>query len=294
MSELRKQKLMNASDVVINPATEDKQDTAITEQSSQGTTLDSILQEGGRDFLTEVHRGNITGLSCVHKFGANHSVPNGSFAFVTTLGQTAHALSAATTVRIKAGGNVADTSAGAGARELTVQGIDDSLNEVTETITTAGASASSATTTSFWRVHRMWVSATGTYGDNNTGDIVVENSGGGTDICTLEAGKGQSEDAIWTVPTGKTAYLMSIHITVDASKPADVRMYVRENMDDTTAPMTAKRMKKNFLGLTGTNVYKPKGMNTSVIGAGDIWVEAQGGGAQTSVSVDFELLVVDD
>ena len=115
MSELRKQKLMNASDVVINPATEDKQDTAITEQSSQGTTLDSILQEGGRDFLTEVHRGNITGLSCVHKFGANHSVPNGSFAFVTTLGQTAHALSAHTTVRIKAGGNVADTSAGAGA-----------------------------------------------------------------------------------------------------------------------------------------------------------------------------------
>jgi len=268
-------------------------DSLETEQLAQGVSLDSILTEGGREYFTEVCKGNVTGQDCIHKFGANDSVPNGTWAFVSTLGQTTFPLTAATTVRVKAG-NAADTAAGAGAREVTVQGIDDSFNEVIEAIATAGGSASSATTASFWRVHRMWVSSAGTYEGNNTGDVVIENSAGGTDIITMSAGDGQTLDAVWTVPIGKTAYLISAHITVDATKPADVRIYTRENMDDTSVPVTAKRLKKHFIGLETPYVYRPSGANTSVNAKGDIWAEARGGGAASAVSVDFELLIIDD
>lgn len=247
-----------------------------------------------RDWFADACMGNIPGASCVHKFGRNAAVPNGSWEFVTLLGQTGHVLSAATAVRIKSGGDAADTAAGNGAREITVQGIDDSFNEISVTIATNGASASTATTELFWRVHRAWVSSCGTYGAANTAAITIENGTGGTDIMQMGIEEGQSQDCVWSVPTGKTAYLVSLNINVDASKPADIRLFTRNDLDDTTAPMKSKRLKKYFDGVQGPFTYKPRGINTSILGKGDIWVEAQGSGAGTEVSVDMEILVIDD
>jgi hypothetical protein len=247
-----------------------------------------------QDYLIEVQRGNVPGESMVHKFGRNDAVPNGSWAFVNLLGFTAWPLSAATTVRVKAGGNAADTAAGAGAREVTVQGINASLAESSETIATAGASASAATSTSFWRVHRAWVSSAGTYGAANTAAIDIENSGGGTDLIQIATEEGQSQFAGWTVPTGKTAYLLHINVTVDALKPSDIRLFTRANMNDTSAPVSAKRLKLYFDGVSGNMDYHPVGPELVIPELTDIWFEAEGDGALTEVAVDFELLVIDD
>lgn len=249
---------------------------------------------GTKDFLCEVQRGNVSDCSMVHKFGRNGSVPDGTWEFVNRLGFTAWPLSAATTVRIKAGGHAADTAAGAGAREVTVQGIDDSFNEVTEAIVTAGAAASAATTASFWRVHRAWVSSVGTYGAANTGAVVIENSGGGTDLIEIGgAGKGQTQFAAWTVPIAKTAYLLGMHIQVDTNKSANVRAYTRADMDDTVAPMKSKRLKL-FFAVKGDYRYAPEGPELAIPAKSDFWVEAAGDGAACAVTVNFELLVVDD
>ena len=249
---------------------------------------------GPRDFLIEVQKGNVAGHSIIHKFGRNDGVPNGSFEFINLLGFTGWPLSAATTVRIKAGGNAADDTAGNGAREVTVKGIDDSFNEVSEAIATAGASASSATTASFWRVHRAWVSAAGTYGAANTAAVDIENSAGGTDLIQLATEEGQSQFAGWTVPTGKTAYLLSALVTVDAAKAADIRFCTRENIDDTSAPMSASRVKLFWDGVLGSTAFNPRSPMSPIVAKSDLWWEARGGGAGTEVSADFELLVVDD
>ena len=246
------------------------------------------------DFLIAIERGDVPGHDVIHKFGHNGAVPNGSYEFITDLGQTAHALSAATTVRIKAGGNAADDTAGAGAREITIQGIDDNLNEITETITTAGAAASAVTTALFWRVHRMWVSSVGTYGVANTAAITLENGTGGTDIIRIAATEGQTEDAIFTIPTGKTGYLLSAFITVDANQDADIKIYTRGDINDTTAPMKSKRLKKHFTGVSENVNYNPRSPNTVLPALTDIWVEAQGGGGSTAVSADLEILLIDD
>lgn len=247
-----------------------------------------------RNFLIEVQKGNIPGHSIVQKFGRNDSVPNASWAFVNELGFTGWPLSAATTVRIKAGGNAADTAAGLGAQEVTVQGIDDSFNEVTEAIATAGAAASSATSTLFWRVHRAWVSVAGTYGSANTGIVLIENSGGGTDLIRIEAGDGQTQFGGWTVPIGKTAYLLSMHFSVDALKAASIRVFTRDNIDDTTTPFSPKRLKLFFDGVIGQFNYTTNAPGLVINEKADIWVEAFGGGAITEVSTNFELLIVDD
>ena len=245
------------------------------------------------DYLIEVARGNVPGASLVHKFGRNAAVPNGSFELISLLSSTASFLAAATTVRIKAGGNGADDTAGAGAQEITVVGIDDNLVEVTETIATAGASASSATTALFWRIYRIYVSAVGTYGVANTAAITLENSGGGTDLIMIATGEGQSQYGGFTIATATTGYLMSVLLTVDAAKAADVKMMTRANFNDVAAPMPGLRLKNYWDGILGTLVFKPR--SPIVVSAlTDIWFEAQGGGAGTEVSVDFELLLIDD
>lgn len=242
------------------------------------------------EFLIEVQKGNVSGHSLVHKFGRNDAVPNGSWAFVNSLGFTSWPLSAATTVRVKAG-NTNDTVAGSGARKVYVQGIDDSGDEVSEEIELAGTSASSATSTSFFRVHRAWVSAVGTYGGANTGDVVIENSAGGTDLLKIMAGEGQSQFAAWSVPAGKMAYLMSIHLTVDSNKKANIRVFMRKSNTDATGDMEPKRLKLYFDGVTGDFIYSPRSPGMVIPAETDIWIEAYGDGGTCEVSADFELLV---
>jgi len=253
-----------------------------------------------REWLIDIAQGKIAGHSLVHKFGRNSAVASGTeegilqisggqFIFRTT----------ASTMRIAAGGDVADTAAGAGAREITIQGIDSNLNEVTETIATAGASASSATTASFWRVHRAWVSDPGTYGGNNVGDIIVEDSAGTASHIMLAAGEGQSQYAGYTIPTGKTGYLLSYWGSVGANKDdTELKVWTRNNFNIVTpgtAGISAQRLKLNFDGATGFIPYTPVSPELTLEALTDIWVTAVGASAGSStVSIDFELLLVDN
>lgn len=245
-------------------------------------------------YYLEVIAGNIAGRSIIHKFGRNSAVPNGSWEGILETTAQFNWLTAATTVRIKAGGNAADTAAGAGAREITVEGIDNSGALASEAIVTAGALASSATTTSFWRVFRAHVSAVGTYGVANTGAIVIENSAGGTDLLGILAGQGQSEYGAYSIPAGKTGYLLSVSLSVDAGKAADVRLFTRENFNDVAAPMSPKRLRMYWDAVLGQEEIKPKSPILSLPAYTDIWFEGDGGGAQTEVEVDFEILLVDN
>ena len=258
------------------------------------TTLGAkgISNRGFHDFLIEVQKGTVTGHTVVHKFGRNDAVPNGTWAFVSLLGHTAWPLSAATTVRVKAG-NAADTAAGNGAREITVQGVDSSFNETSETLATAGESASASTTTSFWRVHRTWVSAVGVYGAANTAAVVIENTAGDTDLIKIGIEEGQSQFGAWSVPNNKVACLLGATVTVDALKPADVRFSLRNNFDDTTAPMSSRRIQNYWDGLSGVFNFLPMSPGPIISNKADLWFEARGSGAGTEVSVDFEMLVVD-
>jgi len=248
------------------------------------------------DFYMEVKKGNVVGHSIVQKYGRNSGVPNGSWEGVLQATAQFNFLTAATTVRVKAGGNAADTAAGAGAQAVTVEGSDNTGAFVSESIELAGASASAVTTASFWRVYRVYITdgRAGTYGGANTDDIVIENGAGGTDLITILAGEGQSQYAAYAIPLGKTGYLMSITLTADSTKAADFRMYTRSGLTDFTTPFQPKRLKRFWDGVGEAIHYHPASPIISMSALTDIWFEAQGSGAVSEVSVDFEILLVDD
>jgi len=257
------------------------------------TRLDTA---GGRlvgDFYLAVAAGKVPGHSLVHKFGRNDAVASATWEHVSLLSGATAFLAAATTVRVKAG-NGADTAAGAGAREITIQGIAADLTETSEALATAGASASAVTASTYWRVHRAWVSSAGAYSKANTAAVVIENGGGGTDLIQIAVEEGQTQYAGWTVPTGKTAYMLSADITTDGVKAADVKLMARKTFNDTSAPVEACRLKRYWDGVLGVAPYRPVAPSNKFEALTDIWFEARGSGAGTEVSVDFELLVIDD
>ena len=232
-------------------------------------------------------------LQSVQKFGGNPGIASATTEDIWDGSSTYGGfITVADNLRIKSGGNAADDTAGAGARTVVVIGLDENWTETTETIVTAGASASSTTTASFIRVYRAYVEDVGTYGAANTGNIVIEDTSANA-LAQINAGKGQTQMMIYTVPAGWQALIRRINAYVEGSKPADVDFYQRRNADDVTAPFTAKRIFYNFPQLTGfTNVNF-----SSYIGPfpakTDIWASgtaASGSSPPVSADVDFILV----
>jgi len=256
----------------------------------------------GRDFYLEVAKGNVPGHSLVHKFGRNNAVGT-SFVPVALGGvyQTPQAASA-TTLRIKSGGDAADTAAGSGAREITLVGIDETGAEVTEAVATAGASASSATTATFMRLHRAYVSASGTYATSSAGshtaDIVIENGAGGTDWATISTGSGsfplsQSEIGAYTIPDGYSGYLLGSHGFTDSTKTTSLIFFQRGTILDSAAPYSAMRVVFEELAKGGEFLVEIKSP-IKFTGPCDVGYLAKVNSTTAQVDIDFELLLVAD
>jgi hypothetical protein len=252
------------------------------------------------DFHFESAAGNINKVSCIHKFGKNPAVGT-SFVPVTQGGvyQTPQ-VSGATTLRIKAGGNANDTAAGSGAREITFEGLDETGAYVTEALATAGASASSATTTTFMRLFRVYVSASGTYATATAGShsaaIVIENGSGGTDWATIENtdfSRGQSQIGAYTVPLGKTAYLHALYVSVDSSKSASVIFFKRENILETAAPYSGMRLVLELGAISGEEYVEFK-CPQKFPALTDIGFLAKTSTGTSEVDIDMEITLVDD
>ena len=246
------------------------------------------------EFYLQVAEGNIPGHELVNKFGSNASVPNGVFEIVSSLSVPyAGFLSAPSAVRIKAGGDAADTAAGAGAQSIFVEGIDDSLARAVVEIPTAGALASALTTELFWRVDRSYVGDAGTYATpKNTGDVVIETSAGSADLIEIVAGTGQSAHCFIAVPVGVKAYLIGYELSVDSQQKADLRLIIRERLNDTTPPVAPMLVKRNWDGLLGVLPHQFQAPTLLLEGPGEIFAEASGGGAVTRVTASLDVILV--
>lgn len=245
--------------------------------------------------------GRITGASVIHKNGHNGAVG-------TTLVPISHGgvypmpqVAGATTLRIKAGGNANDTAAGTGAREVTVQVLDETGALVEETIATAGASASSATTVTAIRLLDVWVSASGTYGtvssSSHAADITIEDSGGTEDwgvisFATHNYGDGKAQIGAYTVPLGFSAYISSIEVLTDSSKTTELHLYTRKSILDPAAPYEPIETLLGFEGLTALVDYEPKIPINSIPALTDIFFLAKLDSTPVStVSVIFEIIL---
>lgn len=232
------------------------------------------------------------------KQGYNSSIVSGTREDIWTVGGLYTGwLTAASAVRIRAGGNANDTAAGTGARKVKVIGLDQDWNYTEEEISTNGASASAATTTTFIRAYCFVVTESGTYTGTNIGNINIETTAGtlvgqiGLDI--TGAGLGRCQMMIYTVPAGKHAYIRRISVSSSSNKPADVFFYAREDADIVTAPFSAPAVWHASLNLEGEDGHVFE-TYPSFPEKTDLWAAAVASANGTAITAEFDLVLVDN
>ena len=256
-------------------------------------TDDTLTVRIAGDVDTLTNMGQYADQFTVQKFGYNPAFASGVYETVWEKGGLMVWPSTAETVAVIIGGDVKDTAAGDGAREVTVEGLDENFDRVTETIATAGASASSATTTTFTRINRAYVSKVGVYGASNEAAIEIQNTTSDETLAYIVAGQGQTEQAMYTVPAGFTAYMRSIRFSSDSNKFTDIKMCVREGADDIVGDMSPFNVLQQWGSVAGE--YDANFSSYIVVPEkSDIEFLAAGAGDITEVNVSFDLLVIKD
>lgn len=206
----------------------------------------------------------VPGIGVIRQFGRNVAV-GASFVPVAR-GGIYRTPQTPTTLRLKSGGSANDDAAGSGARAITLIGINAAGDKISETIATAGASASAATQQSFLRVYDAFVSASGTYAtqsaQSHAGSITIENGDGGTDwalIPDTDIPRGESEIGSITIPANRTGFITNVRIQSPDGKKSNIVMFRRENILQAAAPYSAMRLIEEFPNFTGIQdlVYDP-------------------------------------
>lgn len=196
-------------------------------------------------YYLEALMGNVpANAEIIHKFGQNSAVNTTPVPVAQGGIYRTPQPAAATALRIKAG-NAGDTVAGAGARRIQIEGINASGDRVSEILDTAGASASSNSVNSYIRLFRAFVCESGTYvttaTSSHVADIVIENSAGTEDWATIVLKDAQTDIGWYTIPRGKTGFIISLDYSVDSTKVTTLDLVARGGILDTAAPYEAMR-----------------------------------------------------
>jgi len=172
-----------------------------------------------KPFYLEVAQGLISGYSFNHKFGAVPSMSSGATGSIWDINDTIYpwdALSSGSIVNIERNNGSDDGLI------VTVQGLDENYDFTQEEITITGADQTGSQL--FTRVNRAFVTGNG----GNVGDVDIEaGSAGGTTVAKIIAGYGQTQMAVYTIPAGKTGYILHGTATGSSDTDAEGRMMVR-------------------------------------------------------------------
>lgn len=242
------------------------------------------------DFLIEVNKGKIPGHSLIHKFGQNLNATT-TEQDVWGQGGVMSFLQAAETMDVVSSDTVNDISTGANARVVTVIGLDANFNVIEEDVTLLATPVT--TIASFIRVYRMKVKEVGTYGATNLGSITATATTATTIQCNISIGDSQSGTTHYTVPTGYTAFILRISLTVDAAQSCDFHLLVRDDADLVAAPFSPTRVIHHWEGITqeGENLKA----NHKLLEKTDVWFTCKmTGGASGEVDTDYDILLIDN
>jgi len=165
-----------------------------------------------------VAKGQFDDITSIHKFGAVPAMSQNQSGTIWDVNDTAYPWSAFDTAGTL---SIPTVNASDNGKSVVLVGLDSDYLELSETVTVSSSGATT-TTQSFKRIFRAYV----TNGSvTNVGDIVVQK--GGTTVATIKAGKAQTLMAVYTVPAGKTGYMLKGVATCQAGADATGEMFIR-------------------------------------------------------------------
>ena len=176
--------------------------------------------------MVDIARGTAIRTSFNHKFGAVPSMSNNNSGTIWDVDDTTYPWTALDTPAVV---NVERNHVADEGFIVTVQGLDSNYNFQSEDIVISGTNTLG--TKLFRRVNRAFVTSDGV---TNTGDIDIEaGAAGGTTVARINAGKGQTLMAVFTVPANKTAFITQVTATVQSGADATGDLFVKFFGQDT-------------------------------------------------------------
>ena len=249
---------------------------------------------GSTEWLIRVQKGEVLGHSIVHKFG--HGIVGTGWTPISS--STLYPMPTAATSLEVLSSSGSDAAAGGGATKVQILGLDSSWAE-TEIEKTLTGTGTVAVGTDLLRVYRMFISEMDTYATtptdgSNVGTITLRVASAGATWQTITPLFGQTLVGCYTIPTGKTGYLLGVDLSTDSARSVDFLMQKRLQADDVTADFAgALRTMIYEVGIDGPWSHHLKAPINIGAGPCDIVCMAKGA-SSPDVSVDFELLLVDD
>jgi hypothetical protein len=241
------------------------------------------------DFYLDVARSRVSGIESKKSFGYCPSINTGGkdmcFNGVIYMPTTAQSIEVVSD-------NVNDTSAGTGARTVLVKGLDANFAYQEETIIMLGL-VPVASLLTWIRVHEVCVVTTGTYGVANTGTILVRVPAG-TTFLTMDAGQGDTQNSLTTVPSGKTLYAQLVHITVETNKQIDFHFWQRQNANTVSAPFTGKRVVQRYAGIGEGKAFNYSTAPFKFPEMTDVWFSAMTSSGTAAASVEYAKILIDN
>ena len=166
--------------------------------------------------------GELDGYSAVHKFGLIDGTVGTDWSTIWTQGEVSGDQLAPWKDMADAG-VVTVTSIGIGASgdttDVTLEGLDAEYNFKSETLTLAGT-ADVVGTKTWHRINRMYMVT-----ETNVGSITATVDG--DIVSSIKAGRGQTLQAFYTIPAGKTGYLTHMQVSSNKNQAVEASLFVR-------------------------------------------------------------------
>lgn len=177
----------------------------------------NIINTFGAASNVIISAGDLEGYSGVHKYGAVFGTANSGWSTVWTAANTP--ASALYPWSLSANTITAVSSSGSDTGNITIQGLDSNYNFVEETLTLTGVTPVAGSTT-FYRVNRAFMNDA-----TNVGKISVKN--GTTVVTEIAAGYGQTLQCFYTIPAGKTGYMLNIQSSASKNQETILSLFAR-------------------------------------------------------------------
>ena len=193
--------------------------------------INNKLRVSSVPYYVDIAEGNVAGHNDVYKFGNNDAVGTTQESIWNEGGLYPWAAVDAAAGQVTISSTSAnDTSAGTGARTATIYGLDLSGVDQNETLTMNGQTAVTSVS-SYSRIFRIIINTAGT-GLKNAGIVRVGTGtvAGGVPAVVwarVSIGDNQTLQTVWTVPTGKTFYMVGAEISISGTKGGEGRIYAR-------------------------------------------------------------------
>lgn len=243
----------------------------------------------------QIAMGLFDGIREYSKFGTNLAVSD-SYEHIWQASQLWTPLPAATTLEV-ASSSAADAAGGDGATMLMIQGLDADYLEIEEVVVLTGMTPA-VTTQEFLFVNRAFiVAATGNL-DTNAGDLYIADDStawtlGEPDTAAaiqvkILASNGFTQQAIYTVPAGVTAYVTDAYVSSAATVTKSVSFQIRHR--DNVGGVARISMEGEVLNNTVSRVFRPY---ISVPEKYTIWLQTKVATGSAVASGGFNLILVD-